>query len=199
MPGIRLSGGGKTERMMALLPPGLGSFTRLLIGVLLVQGVTALIVAVALNGDWRANWPLFGALGAAVGLMATFWFNAIVGDHRRLTAATLAERFAREREALREKAEKRAARQIREREKQSEARAKQQAKEARRSSWRSGLGFGGAAALGVMLLMGQMLAIGALVLGATGVGAIAYHRWKAKRSEAQALPAAERAKPLIEA
>jgi Flp pilus assembly protein TadB len=184
---------------MAWLPPGLGSFTRLLIGVLLVQAVTALIVAVAMNGDWRANWPLFGALGAAVGLMATFWFNAIVGDHRRLTAAALAERFARERETLREKAEKRAARQIREREKQSEARARQQAQEARRSSWRSGLGFGGAAALGVMLLMGQMLAVGALVLGATGVGAIAYHRWRAKRTDVEALPAAERAKPLIEA
>lgn len=186
---------------MALLPPGLGSFTRLLIGVMLVQAVTGLIVIVAMRGDWQATWPLFGALAFAVGLMAAFWFNAIVGDHRRLTAAMLAERFAKEREALRDKAEKRAARQIREREKQSEARARQQAKEARRSSWRSGLGFGGAAALGVMLLMGQMLAIGALVLGATGVGAIAYHRWRSKRSEArlESLPPGDPSKPLIEA
>lgn len=186
---------------MSLLPPGLGSFVRLLIGVLLLQGVTALVVVVALRGDWEATWPLYGALGAAVGVMATFWFNAIVGDHRRLMAERLGERFAREREALREKTEKKAARQIREREKQAEARAKVQAREAKWSSWRTGLGFGGAAALGVMLLAGQMLAIGALVLGATGAGALGlrYLRNKRQAEAIEVLPPQGKRKKMIEA
>ena len=47
---------------MSLLPPGLGSFVRLLIGVLLVQAVTAMVVVLALRGDWQSLWPLYGAL-----------------------------------------------------------------------------------------------------------------------------------------
>jgi hypothetical protein len=187
------------ERVMSFLPAGLGSFVRLLIGVLMVQAVTALVVVVALRGDWQAMWPLYGALGVAVGVMATFWFNAIVGDHRRLMAERLGAKFAKERDAVRDKIEKRAARQIREREKQAEARARAQAKEAKWASWRTGLGFGGAAALGVMFLAGQMLLTGALVLGATGVGAIAYRRWRAKPVAGEVLPPEAPRKPMIEA
>jgi hypothetical protein len=184
---------------MSFFPAGLGSFVRLLIGVLMVQAVTALVVVLAMRGDWQAMWPLYGALGLAVGLMATFWFNAIVGDHRRLTAERLGAKFAKERDAVREKIEKRAARQIREREKQAEARAKVQAREAKWSSWRTGLGFGGAAALGVVFLAGQMLLTGALVLGATGVGAIAWRRWRNKPREGEVLPPQAPRKPMIEA
>lgn len=184
---------------MRLVPPGLGSFVRLLIGVFLVQAVTVLVAAVALSGDWEATWPLYALLLSAIGVMAAFWFNAIVGDHRRLTAAILGERFARERDVLREKAEKKYARQMRDQVRQTEARAKAQAREARRASWKTGLGFGGAATLGVMLLMGQMLAVGALVLGATGVGAIAVQRYRARRAEAERLPPEAPPKPMIEA
>jgi hypothetical protein len=117
-------------------------------------------------------------------------------------AERLATRFAREREELREKVEKKAARQVREREKQAEARAKVQAREAKWSSWRTGLGFGGAAALGVMLLAGQMIAIGALVLGATGAGALGLRYLRHRREAAAAvevLPPEGKRKKLIEA
>lgn len=170
----------------------LGSFTRLLIGVVLVQAITALVVVVALQGDWAVTWPLFGALALAVGVMAAFWFNAIVGDHRRLEAARQGARFAKEADALRRRAEQQATRRTRE----AEARVKAEAVRARRASWRSGLGLGGAAALGVMLLLGQMVAVGALVLGATGAGAL-WWRLRSRRREAGALPG-ESAKPAIE-
>ena len=169
--------------------PSLGSFVRLLIGVLLVQAVTALIVAVALDGDWRATWPLYAALGGAVGVMAAFWFNAIVGDHRRLEAARQGARFAKQAETLRRNVERQATRRV----KETEAKAQALARAERRRSWRSGLGFGGAAALGVMLLMGQMLAMGLLVLGATGVGAAV---WRLRRTRTERLDAAD--KTLIE-
>lgn len=172
---------------------GLGSFTRLLIGVLLVQAITALVVVVALQGDWQATWPLFAALALAVGVMAAFWFNAIVGDHRRLEAARQGARFAKEADALRRQAEKQTTRRTRE----VEARIKAEAARSRRASWRSGLGFGGAAALGVMLVLGQMVAIGALVLGATGAGAL-WWRLRRQQLDTQAIPQDED-KPMLDA
>jgi hypothetical protein len=50
-----------------------------------------------------------------------------------------------------------------------------------------------------MFLAGQMLLTGALVLGATGVGAIAYRRWRNKPREGDVLPPEEPRKPMIEA
>jgi hypothetical protein len=168
---------------------GLGSFVRLLVGVLMVQAVTVLVAVVAQRGE-PGLWPLYAALAAAVGVMAAFWFNAIVGDHRRIEAARVARGLAREAEALREKVERQAARRVRE----AEGRAQAMARAERARSWRAGLGLGGATAVGVMLMLGQMLAVGALVLGAAGAGAV---WWRVRRARAAALGAPS-GKPLIE-
>lgn len=169
---------------------GLGSFLRLMIGILLVQGVTALVVVVALRGE-PGLWPLFAALAVAVGLIAAFWFNAIVGDHRRLEAARAGQRFAREAEVIRRRAETEA----KARQRRDAARLRAEARAERARSWRAGLGLGGVAAVGVMLLIGQMLAVGAVMLGVAGAGAV---WWRLRRARAAAL-GADAQKPLIEA
>lgn len=177
---------------MRLIPMSIGSFLRLLVGVVMVQGITALVVLVALSGDWSVTWPLFVALGLTVGVMATFWFNAIVGDHRRQMAEVLAERYAKERETMRRSTQRETTRKIRE----TEARTRAEARREQARSWRSGLGFGGAAALGLMLMLGQMMVIGGLVLGTTGVGVVA---WRLRKARVAARLASPDDKPMIEA
>ncbi len=140
---------------------GVTTLFRFLIGIFLLQAVTALLVYTALGTDWRTTWPLFLLLGGSIGVMVAFWFSTIVGADRRTAVARADRRFSKEREKIRVKAE-----QIR-------------AKAARGGvgrgmSLKTGVAVGGAVGLGVAMMVTQFITLGLVTLTAAGGAALGY-------------------------
>ncbi len=150
---------------MNIIPSSVGSFIRFLIGVFLLQGVTVLIVYTALNTDWLTTWPLFALLGGAVGFMAALWFNTIVHADRHRAVSRLSERFSKEREKIRVRAE-----QQRVKDSRSQARSRASAG----MSLKTGLAVGGTVGVGVAMMLANFMALGLMTLTAAGGAALGY-------------------------
>ena len=88
------------------------SLIKFLVGILLLQGVTALLVVTALKSDLPQTWPLFVALGGTVGILVALWFNSIADSARHQSLAKAKESFSREREKIRVRAEQDKAREV---------------------------------------------------------------------------------------
>jgi hypothetical protein len=201
---------------MRLAPKRLGGYLHVLVAVLLIQAVTGLLLVTALSGDWRATWPLFAALGAAVGALGAFWVSSLGLADRHAALAelgerharereslaerlarereTLAEKLAREREELRVKAERRRAEDLRAQERLAAA-AKQGG--ALGPTMRAGLVAGGLAGAGVALILAQFVTLGLLTVA--GVGGAAAGYWLRRRQERLFAPRPLETPPLIEA
>lgn len=144
-----------------MIVSGFTTLFRFLIGIFLLQGVTGLLVYTALGTDWRSTWPLFLLLGGAIGVLVAFWFSTIAGGERRHAVARAGERFSKEREKIRIKAE-----QIR-------------AKAARGGvgrgmSLKTGVAVGGAVGIGVAMMLTQFITLGLVTLTAAGGAALGY-------------------------
>jgi len=144
---------------MQFIPHGLGSLIRFLIGIFLLQGVTLLLGYTAMHTDWTLTWPLFALLGGAIGVLVAFWFNAIVDADRHRTLSRASERFSREREKIRVKAE------------QLRSKAKRGSMGA---SAKTGVVVGGALGVGVAMMFAQFMTLGLLTLSAAGGVALGY-------------------------
>ncbi|SDW45989.1 hypothetical protein [Thiocapsa roseopersicina] len=156
---------------MNIIPTGVGSLVRFLIGIFLLQGVTGLLVYTALSTDWQTTWPLFLLLGGSIGTLVAFWFNTIVAADRHRTVSRVSERFSKEREKIRVKAE-----QIRA--KVGRDNAVLQAKVRHRGSMganlKTGVVVGGAVGLGVAMMLAQFVTLGLLTLTTAGGAALGY-------------------------
>jgi Flp pilus assembly protein TadB len=156
---------------MNIIPDSLSSFVRFLIGILLVQGVTVLVIYIALQTDWRVTWPLFTALGAAIGFLAALWFNTIVYAHRSRAVSKITERFSKEREKIRVKAEQQRAKDGRSNERLA---AKVRTRPAMGMSLKTGVIVGGTIGLGVTMMVAQFMTLGLITLTAAGGAALGY-------------------------
>jgi hypothetical protein len=156
---------------MNFIPFGLGSLVRLLIGVFLLQGVTVLLVYTALHTDWLTTWPLFVLLGGAIGMLVALWFNTIVYADRHRAVSRLSERFSKEREKIRLKAEQQRA-------KDSLSNERLAAKARKRSSTgvslKAGLVVGGTFGVGVAMMLAQFMTLGLATLAGAGGAALGY-------------------------
>lgn len=144
---------------MQLIPHGLGSLIRFLIGIVLLQAVTLLLGYTAMHTDIRLTWPLFVLLGLSIGVLAAFWFNSIVAADRHRTLSRASERFLREREKIRLKAE-----QLRSKAKRSSMGV----------SAKTGVVVGGAIGVGIAMMFAQFMTLGLLTLSAAGGVALGY-------------------------
>ncbi|NKN33233.1 hypothetical protein [Marichromatium bheemlicum] len=155
---------------MSIIPHSLGSLIRFLIGIFLLQGVTALLVYTALSTDWQTTWPLFALLAGAIGILVALWFNTIADAYRHRATSRLSERFSKEREKIRVKAEQQRAKAGRSQERL--------AAKARRSSWgaslKTGAVVGGAVGIGVTMMLTQFVTLGLVTLSAAGGAALGY-------------------------
>lgn len=155
---------------MNIFPFSLGSLIRFLIGIFLLQGVTLLLVYTALTTDWRTTWPLFTAIGAAIGFLVALWFNTIVYADRHRTVSKVSERFSKEREKIRVRAEQQRAKDGRSNERL--------AAKARRSSvgmsLKTGVIVGGTVGVGVAMMLAQFVTLGLVTLTAAGGAALGY-------------------------
>lgn len=152
-----------------------GAFTliRFLIGIFLLQGVTGLLVYTALSTEWQSTWPLFLLLGGSIGALVALWFSAMVGAERRHAVARASERFSKEREQIRVKAEQQRTKDMRTQERLA-AKAAKGGGLGRGLSLKSGALVGGAVGVGAAMLLTQFVTLGLLTLATAGGAALGY-------------------------
>ncbi len=142
---------------------------KLFLGLVLIQGVTALL----LYAWWRSGSAdaaiTFGALAVASALFAALWLASLARGHSAESVLRAEADLARERERQRRLTAEERARTV-------ERARKQVKRETQRVRNRSSVklygGFAGIAALGALLLLTQFLSLGVLLISSSG-GAIA--------------------------
>jgi predicted ATP-dependent serine protease len=155
---------------------GLKTLIRFLVGIFLLQGVTGLLVYTALNTDWHATWPLFSILGGSVGAMVALLFGAMVDSDRRHAVAKATERFGKEREQLRVKAEQQRAKEIRNHERE----VAKALKSGGGGLFTGGMNVksvamvGGAVGVGLAMMLTQFVTLGLLTLTTAGGAVLGY-------------------------
>jgi hypothetical protein len=174
---------------------GIPNLIRFLIGILLLQGVTGLLVYTALSTNWQTTWPLFLVLGVSVGVLVALWFSTIAGADRKHVVSRASERFSKEREQIRVKAEQQRIKDVR-----SIAKAARGGLGAG-MSLKSGVVVGGAVGLGVAMMLTQFMALGLLTLATAGGAALGYgvRVRQEKLIAGRRLAEAEKAFPVYEA
>lgn len=170
-----------------MIASGVTTLLRFLIGIFLLQAVTGLLVYTALGTDWRTTWPLFLLLGGSIGVLVAFWFTTIAGGERRHAVARAGQRFSKEREKIRIKAE-----QIRAKAARSGV--------GRGMSLKTGVAVGGAVGIGVAMMLTQFITLGLVTLTAAGGAALGYgvRARQEKLVAARRLAAEEKALRVIE-
>jgi hypothetical protein len=149
----------------------LPAFVKFLVGVFLLQGTTALLVISARDADlYQSGW-LVVALGMLIGVIAALWFSAITSHANAHSLVRASEKFNRQRDYLRRKAEKEKVREIKEGHRQLLRESK---RVQHRSSWKLGSAMAGIATLGVLLLFTQFMTLGLLAVSATGGALLGY-------------------------
>ena len=149
----------------------LTSLVKFAIGILLLQGGTVLLVYTALRTNLEQTWPLFMALGLTIGAISALWFNSIADGARKQALAKAKESFSRERERLRVRAEKEKTKEVKNTQRQLH-REKQRARTS--NNLKTGVMIGGAAGVGVVMLMTHMVTLGLLTLSTAGGAALGY-------------------------
>lgn len=182
---------------MNIIPFGLGSLIRLLIGIFLLQGLTVLLVYTALHTDWLTTWPLFVMIGGAVGFVVALWFNTIVYADRHRAVSRVSERFSKEREKIRVRAEQQRVKATRDSERMA---AKARKRTSSGLSLKTGAVVGGTLGLGVAMMFAQFITLGLITLTAAGGAALGYtvRMRQEKMISAKQLASAERALQVIE-
>jgi len=154
-----------------MLPFSLTNFIKYLIGVLLVQGVTVLLVVTAYRTDLEQTGLLFLLLNLAVGTLTAFWFTSMAEGVRKQALSRAKESFAREREKLRVHAEREKAKEV----KSSQRRISREKQRAQQDgNLKTSLMLGGAAGLGVVMVLTQFVTLGLLTLTTAGGAALGY-------------------------
>jgi hypothetical protein len=156
-----------------MITQGVITLIRFLIGIFLLQGVTGLLVYTALGTQWQSTWPLFLLLGGSIGFLVALWFSALVGVERRHAVVRASERFSKEREQIRVKAEQQRTKDVRTQERLA-AKAAKGGGLGRGLSLKSGALVGGAVGVGTAMLLTQFVTIGLLTLATAGGAALGY-------------------------
>ncbi len=168
---------------------------RLLIGVFLLQGATAVQIIAALKSEQPEVRLLFGAVALALGVAAAFWFASLAAAGRREALARAQQGFSREREKLQVKAERDKTRLI---EKTHRRLARERDRLQGKAGLKVGAAFAGVAGLGVLMLFTQFITVGLLTLTAGGGAAAGYllrirqERRRRDAPEAPLLPSTSR-------
>lgn len=162
-----------------------------LLGILLVQAATVIVVLLA-PADLQGAGLLRVIIPVLViSFMAAFWFSSMAHHLRKDHLARVNEEFARERENLRVNAER------------SKARAMKQAqkdivRETRvthaRANFKVGAAFAGVMGIGALLLLTQFLTVGIIALSTAG-GALGGYFYRGRQYKA-ALASSDKARQI---
>ena len=154
-----------------MIPFSLPAFIKFLVGVVLLQGTTALLVISARDVDLFRNGWLVIALGLLIGVIAALWFSAITSHANEHSFVRASEKFNRQRDYIRRKAEKEKVKEIKDGHRQLLRESK---RVQHRSTLKLGTAMAGIAGLGVLLLFTQFMTLGLLAVSATGGALLGY-------------------------
>lgn len=154
-----------------MVSPGLPAFIKYLIGALLLQGATLLLVMATLDAGLQKNVWLVVSLGVLIGVIAALWFSAISSHASQHAFARASEKFNRQRDRLRRQVDKEKTQEIKDGHRQvlRETRRLQT-----RSTVKLGAAMTGIAGLGVLLLFTQFMTLGLLAVSATAGALLGY-------------------------
>ncbi len=154
-----------------MLPFSLTNFIKYLIGVLFVQGATVVLVVTAYRTDLEKTGLLFLLLNLAIGILTAFWFTSMAEGVRKQALSRAKESFAREREKLRVHAEREKTKEVKNNQRRI-SRERQRAQQG--GNLKTSLMLGGAAGLGVVMVLAQFVTLGLLTLTTAGGAALGY-------------------------
>jgi len=149
----------------------LANLVKFLIGILIVQGVTVLLVVTAQRTSLEHTALLFVMLNVSIGVLTALWFSSIADAAGRQALARAKEGFSREREKLRVRAEQEKSREVRNTQRQVE-REKRRAQTS--THLKNGVMIGGAVGVGAVMLLTQFVTLGLLTLTTAGGAALGY-------------------------
>jgi len=152
---------------------------KFLLGIILVQMGTAFLIYMSPSDFSEASIlrlivPLF-----FMALMVAFWFTSLSAHFKKDSEYKMSNKFAKEREELRVKAERAKTRVIKDAQKEI-------AKEAKithaKANFKVGASFAGVLGVGVLFMMAQLVTAGLLTMTAAG-GAIGGYYYRGRRIE----------------
>jgi len=151
---------------------------KFLIGIVLVQVVTAVLIYISpinltdLASLVRLMLPLF-----FVAVMVAFWFSSLSAHLKKDSEHKMENQFAKEREALKIKAERAKTRVVKEAQKDIAREAKVTHAKA---NFKVGAAFAGVLGVGALFVFAQLVTVGLLTMTAAGGVAGGYY-WRGKR------------------
>lgn len=149
----------------------ISNLVKFLIGILLVQGVTALLVVTALKADLSEIWLLIITVALLTGSLAAFWFASIASHANRQALAKANEKFGKKQESARKRAEKEKAKEVGDAHRRAirETKRTQQSTNVKLVS-----ALAGVSAVSVALLFTQFMTLGLLATAAVGGALLGY-------------------------
>jgi len=156
---------------------GFSGIFKFLIGILLAQTATGILVVVALRTENREVWLLLGLLGLTLSLLTAFWFASIVTHAKKDATAHMREGFSREREKIRVRAEREKSKLM---EKSHQRIIKDRSRTKYKANTKSSALVVGALAVGGVMLFTQFLTFGLLLMTTAG-GALAGYLMRSRQ------------------
>jgi len=148
-----------------------------LLGILLLQGATGVLVVAALRVEGRELWIPLGLIGLMLGLLASLWFVSIASHAHRDEINQMQQKFLREREKIRVKAEQ-------EKNKLTEKSHQRILRDRRRTQGKANTKVNatmvGALGLGAVMLFTQFVTMGMLLMTTAG-GALAGYAYRTRQ------------------
>lgn len=154
-----------------MLHLGIPNLLKFLIGLLLGQGATALLVYLALKTNQEQLDILFLLLGLTITAVTALWFTSIADGARHRALTKVQENFSREREKIRVQAEQEKSKLV-----QTARRQAVKEKQAVQTTGhlKTGVMVGGVVGVSVMLMLTQFVTLGLLTLTTVGGLAVGY-------------------------
>ena len=157
--------------------------TRFLIGILLIQTATVVLVLLAPDDLHGAGWLRLIIPVLLMGVFSAFWFNSIANHKSKDEVSKLKDKYSKEREKLQVNAERAKTRLIKKTQQQIAREAKLTHGKA---NFKVGATLAGAMGFGALLLLTEMLTLGIMTITTAG-GALGGYLYRGNRERKKEL------------
>jgi hypothetical protein len=147
------------------------SVFKFLVGILLAQIITVVLVLAGVRMGQEETWILFSLLALVTGLLAALWFASIASQVRKDAIARVREDFFRQREKIRIRAEREKTKVIKRSHQQI---IKETSRVRSKANFKTSAAFLGVMGLGAIMLFTQFVTVGLLTLSTAGGALVGY-------------------------
>lgn len=147
------------------------SVIKFLVGILLAQIITVVLVLAGVKMGQQETWILFSLLALVTGLIAALWFASVASQVRKDAIARVREDFFRQREKIRLRAEREKTKVIKRSHRQI---IKETSRVRTKANLKTSAAFAGVIGLGAIMLFTQFVTVGLLTLSTAGGALVGY-------------------------